>query len=670
MRLTLLAAIICSAIIAGLSVYAVAQNVNAKVKWIVTIPSQVYVGEPILIKVYAYNPATLRVYNVACNLTVTNGTDIILLAHLHTVRRQRPDPVIARLYLPREGSYSIEMYCVVPETGDIYATTRTVKVIFPEPKVTVRALWGRLPVLNISLPHTYSRRLNFIVYWRGEKIHAYIPPGSNMTQVVLPEPITEPGRATISLFYKNITVPITPVPPRISIMAPETMYVNTSSTILVRLVDDYGVLDIYPVNMSVSGPCHIDGGGKSISGFTNSKYLLVADGEGVCNVTAYTLLWPGKLINKTVSVRLLVPEPNITLHVSNTTSWDYCFEVNVSTPIRVLGDVVLSIDGSVVSAKSSYSSVFGTRYCTTLTPGEHLVTVKVTYMNKTFTRRIRISIPKRPYTITPPPPVIYAGDKIEINAAWYQQILPDGSLNIIAYYPGDDYYLPARRVFHVRVIYPDIRVNGTHLIVMDAAPNAKVTVYCVSGGKELLLGQFNVHGRFLYKLPSTCSRFKIVYRYKSYTEVVYGKTPARVKILSTTCRAGEPCILVAPSPKILHVSIGNMLYKPGTPVRLKPGVYTLRVFLTDGSVVEETVTVKPVRVTLVIEPYQSLWRVRVYGPPYVDVAVVLPDGSILRLHPGTYTLWAKPVTVYWEYGNVKVIYKGELEYVPPWGPRR
>ena len=639
--------------IAGMS-YVYMQEAS---EWLVTLtPDQPYIKQPITFKAYSYSSPLQQIYYVTCNLTLINATDVIWF------KQASGAPAIYTFELDRAGSYSLKVYCS-NEKGEQYTGFFSISVLFPEPNATYTAYWGRPVDITIRLPYKYTGEPIALVY-QGMYYSGVLVDGvaefSNLPAIYKPEDVT------VLLFGEARTFTVTPSVPSIVLEVAPNPFV-TEASVRTLLVDELGVVPVsHPVKYSVSGGCVIEGAGF----VTNAWYTVKSTNPrplepSACTISVSTTLWSGVVLTASVDATILpVNVTEATITYTNTTPWNYVLRAVVSLSHLQQGELSLYVDDVVVGTASGYYDRFEVTYAVEFYPGLHKVHAVLKLKESSMTiGPLFLDIPRHPYKIQPPPSTVYAGDKVTLtNAYWHAYTPRNTTLVIVAYYPGDDYYAPAREMFVVRVIYPEITLTEQEIAVRHAAPGSNIKVYCVNGNEKKLIAElYSIAENHSYSLPpADCDWVEAVYTYGSYVQVVRANEPEPVKVLTTVCSAGAPCMLVEPSPKILRVEIGSHVYKPGTSIALPAGHYTMKIYLADGHVLTVPVTVKEQKVEVIAYriPGTSTWVVDVRGPSYATIKIGLSNGRVIEVGPGTYYLYQEPVSAYWDYGPVNFI-KGE-----------
>jgi len=164
-----------------------------------------------------------------------------------------------------------------------------------------------------------------------------------------------------------------------------------------------------------------------------------------------------------------------------------------------------------------------------------------------------------------------------------------------------------------------------------------------SGGLVEVLGDFD------------CDYAYMRYRYGAGELVVVDNQPEPV-LYTQACMAGVPCTPVAPSKFIKAAYIGGEGYTPGTPVRLREGVYQVRVVLTDGTEVRFSLVVLgvgPVEVRYDPSDRRLVWVPITPAP----IKLVLADGRVLEVEGrGTWVRLPAPVVnAYSEWFEVRLV---------------
>lgn len=628
------------------------------VEWIVSLqPNQAYMYQPIVFKAYAHNPVTQTMYRVRCNLTITNATDVVLYD------RVDGRPAVRYYILAFEGTYSFRAYCVREAKPDeVYTYTATVTVSYPTPTIEYEvARWGRHLNLTVRAPYPYTGYPVDVVYG-GTVYNGTLREGA--ASFTLP-PITKPETIAVKLFGKVSEYTVTPEPPLVKLVTEADVAKAGSALVFrVELEDDLGALGYrLPVHMSAEGDCNIQQQ-TYYTGVAYKAQVSVSVATGTCLLVAEVEPWAGTKVSASKVIQV-VPQDivNYEFRVSNTTNWDYSFVATVALDSPTAGTLTLYINGAAVANDSGTRPLFAVAYSANLKPGSYAVKVVFRYTGGELVLADKvIVVPKYRYTIVPPPPVVYAGDHVTVpNADYYAVYVNVNTLLVHAIFHGNETHEPASGLFAVRVVYPEIELTEHSISVRNGAPGALVEVFCVVRGTatkivELYLMSGSIQETFPPWLD--CDQTYAVYRRGSYEQVAFANEPEPVRLLTTECRAGEPCTLLAPSDRIVSARVGLTHYVPGTPVRLAPGVYTLYVTLSDGHVLHFTVHVAEVDVKVYAWQEGEGWVVKVEGPAWAKVRVSLASGLTLELGVGVHTLFSEPVSVCWQYGRVELVKYG------------
>jgi len=627
-------------------------QIGAEQEWIVTLtPQNPYINQPITLKAYSYSPMLQRIYSVICLFTLRNDTDVIRFI------RASGAPLIYTFSIGSGGTYTLEVTCN-DENGNMYSATYTINVQYPKPMIVPTSYrWGRPLKLDISVPYPYNNTQVTILY-QGSRYTATLVNGH--ASVVLP-PIYKPETVTIILFGTQTSIDITPTLPKVILRVPET--IKKPKAVSVVLEDDLGVLNVnWPVVFNVTGSCRIE---SRDAYYTGADYMLIPSRSNPfvaeqCNVSAIVVFWKGVDPVKESKICEVLPvnTVNASLRYTNITPWSYTFVASIELDETVSGSLVLYLDGIPVANITNTSAVFVAQYTAeNLLPGLHTANaVFVSGAGTINVGAVAINVPFQFYA-TLPPNTVYAGEQIELpNTYWYIYRADKDTVYVIAYYPY------GYAMYKINIVYPSINLTEKELNIYNAAPGATVKLYCgVNGEKKLVAELYLSETNVTWNIPFDCDYVVAVYTYKQYTEVVYVNEPEPVKILTSVCTAGEPCLIVPSNPKVLYVEVNGITFRAGEAVKLSAGYYTVKVYTSDGLVIEHPLTVLQPRILAVtyFEPRVG-WHLRIYGPSTAEVSVALSDGRVIKLKPGEYVLYAEPVSVYWKYGDVNFV---KLEYL-------
>lgn len=624
------------------------------VEWIVSlVPTSLYIDQPAVFKAYAHDPVNLVMYHVRCNIVVTNATDIVLYD------RVEGSPAVKTYTFSSEGVYNFRAFCtseVDPET--VYTFSETVIVSYPTPTVEVTPRWSRSLNVTIKTPYPYTNYQVTVVYG-GAEYTALLQNG--VARFSLP-PIMKPETLVVVFLGRENAYHLVPELPRVEVVASaDAVKAGSAFTVRVELVDDIGVINYtYPVRLTAVGDCLL----PPPPHYTNVTYnvqTIIEPFNWTCLIQAEVEPWSGAVVFGS-KVIMLVPQV-IVRHeftVANTTSWNYTFASAVELDYPANGTLTLYLNGEPVAESTGVTTVFTVNYSATLKPGVYVVRAVFRYLRSEFVVGDKtIVVPKYPYTIIPPDPVIYAGDDIVVPNADYYVVYRNATIIVIrAVFPGNEEYERASEVFVIRVVYPRIELTETSVRIESGAPGSSLEVFCKLGNRTVKIVELYLrtgNASTVFQPWIDCEYVYAVYRYKSYEQIMLANEPEPVVVLTRTCRAGEPCLLLLPSTKIISARIGTVTYVPGEAVRLPAGVYTLTVYLTDGNVLEYTVYVSDVSVKVYAWFDGTAWRVRVEGPPWARVKITLASGLTLDVGVGTHVLFSEPVSAYWQYGRVEFV---------------
>ncbi len=629
---------------------------QAGVRWIINLkPDNVVMGEPVNITVWAYDPGLAETYTVSCNITIVSDEAVVLQDSF------TGKPAVYTIELWEEGNYTAILYCATLDAPEENTAVHEEDFQVRYPALTVSPLsplWARPFTLTIKAEYPYNNVPVIISY--GNLTGNFTMQGGTLT-LDMP-PTYEETPLTIKFLGRTLVYSVKPTPPSLVLGASNsTVMLGDSFSVTPLLQDKMGVLDIeWPVSISVEGPCEPN----SIQATTQQAVTFRATGVGSCIITANADVYVATLSTIT-SVAIVPPKLlSFNIYVSNTTPWDYVLRAEAYFERPIPANVSIYLDDKLVAIGTGYTAAYTVEYQAALLPGQHVVRAVLVAPGYNLERVEWLTVPRHPYVIEPPPRVILAGEEITVsNAYYYVYYTSEDEAVVVAYYPGDDYYAPAKAVFHVTIIYPVITVTENRITVSNGAPGSKVSVYCElpSGREAKLLEAILQDGRLDASLPDfDCLRVWAVYEYGSYKSVATANEPEPIQVLSTTCTAGAQCVILAPSPAIREAYIGWEPYTPGEPVVLEPGVYTLTVITRDGFKLVVPVTVLdpgPVYVyTRACEPS----HVVVAGPPGVPVVLVLESGRTVTVEPGEYYMPEPVVNAYSQYATVYYIEYNEI----------
>ncbi|MEM1810225.1 MAG: hypothetical protein QW324_05130 [Thermofilaceae archaeon] len=650
----LVPALMATLLLAGVLLLSLALSQEATVEWIASLqPNPVYIDQPATLKVYAHVPNLQLLLPVSCNVTVTNETDVVLYDRISGA------PAVGTYSFNAEASYLFRVYCITLEEPESYAEfSYTLTIVYPEPDVRVSTpRWMRPLVLEVVAPYPYTGYPVLVEYAGSTYTEAMV---SGRAVFTLP-PIARPETVRVVFLGREKQLSVDPVPPVLDVQAPSSVKVGSSFTVVARLFDDVGALDVpAEVSMVFTGPCEP----PSPPYYVNTEYTVAVPfnaSSGFCTVTATVELWSGMTLESWASVAVLTPLIlSAELVVSNTTSWNYAVQARVELDAEAWGRLTVYVNGEEVAASEGVQRAFEALYSATLTPGRYTVSAWFHYSEGALLiREVEVLVPRYPYTIQPPPPIVHAGEAIVVpNADHYAVYLNESAVLVVAFYPGDELHEPATAAFVVRVLHPVIELTEHAVRVSNGAPGASLRVYCSLGDREVVLADATVpqsgslYLSFTGRATADCEKLYAVYRYGSYVSVVPAGAYEPVVVLSTRCYAGLNCTLLAPSPRIRFAEVAGAPYEPGTAVRLPPGVYALRVHTTYGKVLEFHVVVEELAPVTVEALYRDgAWYTSIRGPPWAVVRVVLATGLVVELPVGVHRLHAEPVSAYWGYGR-------------------
>lgn len=624
-----IAALIAVATVASVVVYM--QGGGGEIEYKVSLwPTNPVLGETVHVKAVAYSTAYQDTYNVTCNVTVTNSTDVLWFDQFSG------DPAQYEFTWWRPDNLTVSLYCVT-EANTTFTSSYTVS--FRIPQVTVEPLhprWGRSVNLRVEAEYPYTGTPVTITV-DGTTYNRVM---SNGVAVVAGLVFTEPANVTVRFLNHTYTFYIEPRTPSLDLLAPQNAHLNQPFNLTPVLVDDEGVVPAsVPVSLSLSSYC----GQGNTTVYTGETVQVVATHSGSCRITG-TATVMGSTLSDTVWV--YVPPPrvvNFTFDIVNLTSWDYTFTSQVVLNESVNGSLTLLLDGQPVASDTGLKQVWTAEASLSLYPGLHRVEVRFTGDILNLTDSRLIAVPRHPYVIplndtyrvpfgTPETSIVPP------NLLFYTVPVNETVERLVVVYPGDSYYLPASKVVTVEYTLPNISVSVEEdrvvLRVSNALPDALVSLYC----DGVLVYQVNLTGpTFQKRLPFTCTTYKVLYSVNG-KHLVYTGSNIIAPEVSSACQAGAPCVPVQPDPHIQAAYIGGQPYTPGTEVVLPAGEYTVAVVLGGGETLYYELVVRPPQETVYI--YRSLDGTTVYvdGPDGATVELVLRDGYTLTVGPGLYRL--------------------------------
>jgi len=619
-------------------------------EWIVTLtPQNPYINQPITLKAYSYSPKLQRIYSVTCLLTLRNGTDVIRFA------RASGAPLIYTFSIGSGGTYSLEVICN-DENENMYTATFSISVQYPTPTIIpISYRWGRPLKIDIIVPYQYNNTPITILY-QGSRYTATLTNGR--ASVTLPA-IYKPETVSVVLFGVQTSIDITPTLPNLVLNVPSN--IKEPRSVSAVLEDDLGVLSVnWPVTFSTSGSCRIE----TQDTYTNMEYKLMPNRVNpftteLCNITATVVFWQGidPVRESKICEVLPVNVVNKSLQYINSSLWSYTFVASVEFDEAVSGSLILYLDGIPIANITNTSRLFKAHYTVEkLIPGLH--TVNAVFVSGAGTLNIgaaTFTVPLQLYA-TLPPNTVYAGERIELpNAYEYIYRADNSTVYVVAYYPY------GYTMYKINIVYPTINLTEKELRIYNAAPGSTVKLYCgINGEKKLVAELYVSETNMTWSIPFDCDYVIAVYTYKQYTKVVYANEPIPIEVTST-CVAGEPCVVVPAHPKVLYAEVNGVVFRAGEAVKLPAGYYTVKVYTVDGLVIERSLTVVQPKILAVAyrEPGVG-WHLKIYGPSTAEVSVALSDGRVIGLKPGEYVLYAEPVSVYWRYGKADFI---KLEYL-------
>lgn len=647
----LVGALIVLALIAVISMSNPAQ-LQDTVEWIISLqPTQVFVDQPFLFKAYAHDPMYQIIYHVWCRVTITNMTDVILYDTVDG------SPAVKEYVLSEVGIYTFRAFCTnehEPETVYIYSATITVS--YPTPTIEyVSAKWNRPLVINVITPYPYTGYPVTVVY-SGTEYTSILQDG--VASFTLP-PITKPENMVIRFLGVDTEYQAYPELPSMNIYTDvDVVKAGAPFTFMVEIADDLGAFTL-PVAVTALGDCVLPPP-PYFSGVNYTATVKTNAVSDTCMLTAEYEPWSGVKLSAQKAVVIL---PQLVVRhdftVTNTSNWDYVFTSYVEFDSPVTGTLTMYINDNPVVEVTGTQSVFTLTHTANLKPGVYTVRAVFVYdRDILILGDITLDVPKYPYTILPPAPVIHAGEDIVVpNADYYVIFRNDTYVVIHAIYPGDNEHASAAGLFTIRIITPEINLTESSISVSKAVPGSTVEVFCRLGASTLKIMELYMTGSSMRaEFPGwiNCDYVYAVYTYKNYKQVVFANELEQVKVLTTTCKAGEPCILLAPSNKIVSAMIGTYPYTPGEAVQLPPGAYTLTVLLSDNHKLEYTVYVAEVNVKAYAW-YDGAWKLKIVGPPGAKVRIALASGLTIELGVGTHTLFSEPESAYWQYGEVEFV---------------
>ncbi len=637
------------------------------VQWIFwTSGDSAPIGKPVKVKVWAYDPIKQETYDVSCNITITTQSDVVLMD------RFSGNPATYNFTFWKEDEYDMVMYCNA-STGDNTTYSGSVSFHYPSINITpTEPNWGRVFTLRIQAEYTYNQSAVVTV---GSNVY-----NTSMVNGVIEIPNqTIYDRTPVSLYLLNRTTyyTLTPNPPKLGVtITPSTVKVNQPVTINSWFYDGDGLIPVSKqVEYNVSGCSN-----NHWFGYTGDPVTFTPTTPGTCEVT---VTYTNSLFTVYGKSSFTVEEPVITNHtliVTSITPWDYTVKAVVKSDSTIHGNLTVTMDGKVLKFISKYGNEWEiTLSIRNVTPGVHEISsVFMGDYDITVTDKQPIIVPRHPYTInyneTYTIPFgedvnqflsTFMNGKYKIYTLRYNK----SYIEALVYYPGNWYYLPAKKLIRINISYPEITItennseNSIYFTITNGHKGARITIYGVKFNgthyvREVIYQKIMKSSSLSEMVPQKDVDYVyLVYEYGTGKLIVKNNevevNPEPYKLVK--CIAGIPCVPVSPDKHILAVYIANKYYKPGTNITLPPGSYLLIIKLTDGYEIGGTISVE--NLTGKIKVYYNPENpTQIYIPevPF-PINVVLSNGKIITI-TGPYNTWiqlpGKIVNAYTPWGKV------------------
>lgn len=637
------------------------------VQWIFWVSDQsAPIGKPIMVKVWAYDSEKQETYDVSCNITFTTQSDVVLMDKFSG------NPAIYNFTFWKVDNYDMVMYCSA-STGDNTTYSNSFTFYYPSINITpTEPNWGRNFTLKIQAEYTYNKT-------------AVVTVGSNVYNVSMVNGVIEiPNqviydKTPVTLYFLNRTTKYTliPKPPELAVTVnPSSVKVNQQVEINSWFYDENGLIPVVKQVLYNMTGCS----SNYWIGYTGTPTYFTPTTPGTCTVTA---TYSNSVFTVSGSATFTVNEPlvtNHTLKVSSVTPWDYTVYAVVKTDAKIHGNMTLTMDGDVLKYLSKYGDEWEvTLTLKNVTPGVHEIDsiFMGDYGISVIDKQILV-VPRHPYTIEYNESyTIPFGEDINqflstfMNGKYkmYTVRYNTSYVEALIYYPGNWYYLPAKKLIHIRITYPQIHIvennaeNTIYFTITNGHKGARITIYGVKFNgtgyvKEILYQENMSKSNISEMIPQKDVDYVyLVYEYGTGKLIVKNNevevNPEPYKLVK--CIAGIPCVPVAPDKHILAVYIANKYYKPGTNITLPPGSYLLIIKLTDGYEIGGTISVE--NLTGKIEVYYNPYNptlILIPDSPF-PINVVLSDGKVLTIK-GPYGKWiqlpGEIVNAYTPWGKV------------------
>lgn len=651
--LVVLAALV--ALAAALPVAHLQQLQGSKVEWIVSFsPQEVYIGQPAVLKVYSYNPQAQVIYNVSCNVTVTNSTDVVEFL------RGSGIPAVVDVSLRWNGTYEVQAFCN-DSAGYSIERTFELTVMYPTPEVSYTAYWMLPANVTLRTPYPYNGTNVTVRY-------------GNVTETVALEdgeaslglgPILAPERLYVTLFGYTLSYEVVPEPPEVLVEAPPEIQSGENYTFYVGLESDGVTLDVsYPVVVAVSG-CYSNATQPSYTYEPYSLYAAPTLRPGLCLITAEASPWPNETVRGEALVAVQPVSVAPTFEYYNETPYSYVFVAGASVSPPLNSSVILYVNGAAVArTPMEVSGSVGLAKGLTFQPGTYVVTavLETPYFNYTI-GSATIVVPRYRLNVTVPP-VVYAGQQFKFpeGVEYYEYYLGGGEYAYVIYFPGNSTYGPLDETVVVRYLFPSVEIASGQVTVTNGAPGANLTVYCANNGTEVLQAYLSSSNEtFSLSNMLSCSAYYAYYRYGTFFEAFYERPGAYVAA-TTYAMAGVPTVVVPAYSGVEYATIGDEYYEPGTNVTLPAGTYTVTVYFENGTTVSFQLVVVAPNISVYAFPAPGGWGLDVVAPPGVEVYVAFADGLVEAFGPGEYFTSVEPVGAYWPYGPVRFY---NVTVIPP-----
>lgn len=245
---------------------------------------------------------------------------------------------------------------------------------------------------------------------------------------------------------------------------------------------------------------------------------------------------------------------------------------------------------------------------------------------------------------TPPEPYIW----------WVEEMGKD--YYTIAYYHPDG--LAPITYATIQVLYPEITLREGVLRWSGTNPDASIVIYCPAPQNIPVLSIDGVGGSGEAVIPRIANAEYVGGCIARYIDEEYVQTVSETLVVAvkTVWREAVPTDPIPDDAKAMVEwwMIDGVKHSVGDRVALEEGIYTLTIAYTNGYIANYTVTVLPLRITVIQTQESGGWRVSIYAPDGVEISVRLENGVALTLGPGTYEFRYRIVHATHPYAEVEI----------------